>query len=158
MWMYTAFLVATIGADDFDTRDRWTDLLSAPLFRPFLIPGTFIDEPEVSYRCSRITGYRPGSYLLCAEDREAFFLLLAEPKCSGRDAEWWGDYKHWQRTNVVERVAKASGIMATGEVINYGPHYMERWLTICRNRVRGKIVPSDPRYVPEDAPMPREKP
>lgn len=154
MWLYAAFLAATLGADDFDTRQWWTDLLSAPLFRLAVLPGTLHEDAEVAYRCKKITGITPPYWLTDAAAREAHAALCGDPKDAAVDGMWWGCQSNRHRNQLLEQVARDTGIIDRGQVILYGPNETGKWLLICRNRVRGKITAPDPEYY---APHPREK-
>jgi hypothetical protein len=158
MWLYTAFLAATLGADDFDTRDKWTDFFQAtPVLKPLLLPGTFSDDPEVAYRCKKITGYTPPYYVVDPAARKAYLALYGDPKLAAEDAKWWGCPMNHHRNLLIERVARDTGIIPRAQVIMYGVADMEKWLRICRHRVRGEVCREDPNYVPPIAPPPREK-
>lgn len=147
--LYALLLSATLGADDFDTRQRWHRHLAAV---PWLcLPGCWHDDAEVRDRCRRIVGWNPPAWVESAEHWEAYYLLMHgtekevnEHVDDGRD-DWTSD--RIARVARLEDRAKEIGLLTNGHVLNY---YPGTWESV--DRMRRRVLGLDP-LVPAPRPV-----
>jgi hypothetical protein len=164
MNLYAAFLAATIGADDFDTRERWADALKGGPLAVLAVPALWDDDPEVAFRARAVTGldgmprwFRTGL------GWKAAAALTGEPVECDAEARWWGDRRHEERADTLQAVARELGLVDETATLMWGTEAMRRWLYWCRCVHRGDApagLPGDPLYfdIPVPQQMPREKP
>lgn len=157
--LYALFLSATLGADDFATRQRWHGHLKAvPLL---CLPGCYHDDAEVRDRCRRIVGYNPPAwvdspdhwlaitYLMLASEKELNEFILGD---GAMDA--WG-VAGGERVVWLENAAKDVGLLTGGNVLNYYPGTWDS-VEAMRRRVYGlpALVPPPRPVLPLPVPQP----
>lgn len=166
--LYALLITATLGADDFDTRDRWTELYkSSPLGRLICLPALWDDDPEVNYRARKITGVTLPEW---AKDRESLVTAGHLAGCPYNAAEieklavYYGDQKlNGGRAGYrIERVARQMGVVSQGCTMQWGTDSARRWIWWCRAKHAGLVDDStSPCHPTRDfqvpIPPPREK-
>jgi hypothetical protein len=149
--LYALFLSATLGADDFATRQRWHKTLEALPWA--CLPGCYHDDAEVRDRCRRITGYAPPAWTESPEHWDALLLLMLGTEAEinrhiddGQD-EWTSE--RISRVCRLENLAKDIGLLTNGRVLNYYPGTWDSVVEM-RRRVLGldPIVPAPRPVIP----------
>jgi len=166
MSWYAWFLAVTLGADSFDTRDLWTDILSAPLLRPLVIPALWNSDPEVNYRVRLITGVNLPEWARDPVELKTVSDLWGDPHDAlqiEKLAAYYGDQlldggKAGYR---IERLARELNLVPQGCVMPWGTPAARRWIYWCRASHAG-LNPEGSPCMPTDfqipIPMPRVKP
>ena len=165
--LYALLIAATLGADDFDTRDRWTRIYkSTPLGYFVVVPALWDDDPEVNYRARLVTGIHLPDWLRDRDNVRTVMHLCGCPHDAveiERLAVYYGDQtldggKAGYRA---EKVARLLGLVEPGNVMPWGTDAARRWIWWCRARHAGLDPAGTPAFPHKDfkvpIPPPREK-
>ncbi len=162
MSWYAAFLAATLGADDFDTREQWTRTLSRGPLALLVVPAVWDDDPEVAHRARKVTGLGGlPDWAKTSLGWKAVVALTQEPAECDAEARWWSDRRDENRANTLQATARELGLVDPNATLMWGTEASRRWLYWCRSVYHQRTpdgTPGEPLYFDIPQEMPKEKP
>ncbi len=135
--LWLALLGATLGSDDFYTRNMWSKSFSSfKLTRFACLAGVNHPDVEVAYRCRQVFGMKRINLF---DESDEILLLLVLGGTNEEVGKYLGNWGYMERCDRLEQVGWRTGLLDRWRRIFYGPTETTTAVLEMRIRIQERI-------------------